>query len=407
MKKTVLKKYADLLVRCGLNVQKGQEVMIYADLDQPEFVQMVVEAAYKAKAKKVIVEWSYQPLSKIHTKYQTLKTMGTVEEWQKARQQHFCDVLPARLHLVSSDPDGLKGMDMAKVAKARQMTYPIMKPYADQRDNKEQWCIAAVPGAAWAKKLFPELSKKQAIEKLWEAILSAARVDDDPIAAWNKHNADLKARCDYLNGLDIRQLHYKAANGTDLTVGMISEGRWRGGGDTSLQGIYFNPNMPTEESFISPKRGEAEGIVYATLPLSYQGTLIEDFWMRFEGGKAVEVGAKKGEELLKTMVSMDEGAAYLGECALVPQSSPICQSGLLFYNTLFDENASCHLAMGRGFADCIDGFENKSLQECRELGINDSMIHVDFMIGCDTMDIDAVCADGSTVAIFRGGNWAF
>ena len=407
MKKTVLKKYAELLVRCGLNVQKGQEVMIHADLDQPEFVQMVVEAAYKAKAKKVIVEWSYQPLAKVHTKYQTVKTMGTVEEWQKARQQHFCDVLPARLHLVSSDPDGLKGMDMVKMAKARKMSYPIMKPYIDQRDNKEQWCIAAVPGAAWAKKLFPGVSKAQAIEKLWQAILSAARVDDDPIAAWTKHNADLKTRCDYLNSLDIRKLHYKAANGTDLTVGMISEGRWRGGGDTSLQGIYFNPNMPTEESFISPKRGEAEGIVYATLPLSYQGTLIEDFWMRFEGGKAVEVGARKGEELLKTMVSMDEGAAYLGECALVPQSSPICQSGLLFYNTLFDENASCHLAMGRGFADCIQGFENKSLKECQELGINDSMIHVDFMIGCDTMDIDAVCADGSTVAIFRSGNWAF
>ena len=407
MKKTVLKKYADLLVRCGLNVQKGQEVMIYADLDQPEFVQMVVEAAYKAKAKKVIVEWSYQPLAKVHNKYQTVKTMGTVEEWQKARQQHFCDVLPARLHLVSSDPDGLKGMDMMKMAKARKMSYPIMKPYIDQRDNKEQWCIAAVPGAAWAKKLFPTLSKNQAIEKLWEAILSAARVDDDPIAAWAKHNADLKARCDHLNALNIRKLHYKAANGTDLTVGMIGEGRWRGGGDTSLQGIYFNPNMPTEESFISPKRGEAEGIVYATLPLSYQGTLIEDFWMRFEGGKAVEVGAKKGEELLKTMVTMDEGAAYLGECALVPQASPICQSGLLFYNTLFDENASCHLAMGRGFADCIQGFEEKSLKECQELGINDSMIHVDFMIGCDTMDIDAICADGSTVAIFRGGNWAF
>ena len=407
MKKTVLKKYADLLVRCGLNVQKGQEVMIFADLDQPEFVQMVVEAAYKAKAKKVIVEWSYQPLAKVHNKYQTVKTMGTVEEWQKARQQHFCDVLPARLHLVSADPDGLKGMDMMKLAKARKMSYPIMKPYIDQRDNKEQWCIAAVPGAAWAKKLFPGLSKARAIEKLWEAILSAARVDDDPIAAWEKHNADLKARCDHLNSLDIRQLHYKAANGTDLTVGMISEGRWRGGGDTSLQGIYFNPNMPTEESFISPKRGEAEGIVYATLPLSYQGTLIEDFWMRFEGGKAVEVGAKKGEELLKTMVTMDEGAAYLGECALVPQSSPISQSGLLFYNTLFDENASCHLAMGRGFADCIQGFENKSLKECQELGINDSMIHVDFMIGCDTMDIDAICADGSTVAIFRNGNWAF
>ena len=407
MKKTVLREYAKLIVRCGVNIQKGQDLMVYAGLDQPEFVQMVVEEAYKAKARKVIVEWSYDPLAKIHVRYQSVKTLGEVTEWQKARQQYFCDTLPARLHIVSEDPDGLKGMNIQKMAKARKMSYPIMKPYIDQRDNKEQWCIAAVPGAAWAKKLFPGMSKARAIEKLWEAILSAARVDDDPIAAWEKHNADLKTRCDYLNSLDIRQLHYKAANGTDLTVGMISEGRWRGGGDTSLQGIYFNPNMPTEESFISPKRGEAEGIVYATLPLSYQGTLIEDFWMRFEGGKAVEVGAKKGEELLKTMVSMDEGAAYLGECALVPQSSPICQSGLLFYNTLFDENASCHLAMGRGFADCIQGFEEKSLKECQELGINDSMIHVDFMIGCDTMDIDAVCADGSTVAIFRGGNWAF
>ena len=407
MKKTVLRKYAQLLVRCGLNVQKDQEVMIYAGLDQPEFVQMVVEEAYKAKAKKVIVEWNYGPLTKVHYRYQSVKTLGTVEEWQKARQQHFVDVLPARLHLASADPDGMKGINMAKMAKARQMSYPILKPYSDQRDNKEQWCIAAVPGAAWAKKMFPGLSKNQAMEKLWEAILSAARVKDDPIAAWAEHNANLRARCEYLNSLGIEKLHYTAANGTDLTVGMITESCFRGGGDESLQGIYFNPNMPTEECFISPKRGEAEGIVYSTKPLSYQGQLIENFWLRFEGGKAVEVGAEKGEELLKTMVSMDEGAAYLGECALVPQDSPICQSGLLFYNTLFDENASCHLAMGRGFADTIKDFENKSLQECRELGINDSMIHVDFMIGCDTMNIDATCADGNVVPIFRNGNWAF
>ena len=407
MKKTILRKYAQAIVRCGLNVQKGQEVMVYAGLDQPEFVQMVVEEAYKAKAKKVIVEWSYGPLAKTHYRYQTVKTLGTVEEWQKARQQHFVDVLPARLHLASADPDGMKGINMAKMAKARQMSYPILKPYADQRDNKEQWCIAAVPGAAWAKKVFPNLSKNQTMEKLWEAILSAARITDDPISAWAEHNANLKARCDYLNSLNIEKLHYTAANGTDLTVGMISEGNWRGGGDESLQGIYFNPNMPTEECFISPKRGEAEGIVYSSLPLSYQGQLIENFWLRFENGKAVEVGAEKGEELLRTMVNMDEGAGYLGECALVPQNSPICQSGLLFYNTLFDENASCHLAMGRGFADTIKGFENKSLQECRELGINDSMIHVDFMIGCDTMNIDATCADGSIVPIFRDGKWAF
>ena len=407
MKKTILRKYAQAIVRCGLNVQKGQEVMVYADLDQPEFVQMVVEEAYKAKAKKVIVEWSYGPLAKTHYRYQSVKTLGTVEEWQKARQQHFVDVLPARLHLVSADPDGMKGINMAKMAKARQMSYPILKPYADQRDNKEQWCIAAVPGAAWAKKIFPNLSKNQAMEKLWEAILSTARITNDPIAAWEEHNANLKARCDYLNNLNIVKLHYTAANGTDLTVGMISEGNWCGGGDESLQGIYFNPNMPTEECFISPKRGEAEGIVYSSLPLSYQGQLIENFWLRFENGKAVEVGAEKGEELLKTMVNMDEGAGYLGECALVPQNSPICQSGLLFYNTLFDENASCHLAMGRGFADTIKDFQNKSLQECRELGINDSMIHVDFMIGCDTMNIDATCADGSVVPVFRNGNWAF
>ena len=407
MKKTVLREYARLIVRCGVNVQKGQEVMIYADLDQPEFVKLVVEEAYKAKAKKVIVEWNYQPLQKIHTRYQSVTTMGTVEEWVKARQQHYCDVLPARIHLVSEDPDGLKGINMEKVAKARKMSYPILKPYVDDRENKEQWCIAAVPGAAWAKKVFPGQSKAKAMEMLWEAILSASRVNDDPVKAWDEHNADLAKRCDYLNSLKIQKLHYTADNGTDLTVGLIAEGCWRGGGDTSLQGIYFNPNIPTEECFISPKRGEAEGIVYSTKPFSYRGQLIDKFSLRFENGKVVEAKAEVGEDLLNTMVSMDEGAAYLGECALVPQRSPICESGILFYNTLFDENAACHLALGMGFADTIKDFQNKSLDECRELGINDSMIHEDFMIGCDSMNIDAVCEDGSVVPVFRNGNWAF
>ena len=407
MKKTVLREYARLIVRCGVNVQKGQEVMIYAGLDQPEFVQMVVEEAYKAKAKKVIVEWDYQPLDKIHVRYQSVKTMGTVEEWQKARQQHYCDVLPARIHLISDDPDGLKGMNMEKVAKARQMTYPILKPYSDQRQNKQQWCIAAVPGVAWAKKVFPGLPKGKAVEKLWEAILSASRVNEDPIQAWEAHNADLQARCDYLNGLGIESLHYTADNGTDLTVGMIPEAQFCGGGETILSGVFFNPNIPTEECFISPMKGKAEGIVYSTKPLSYQGQLIDNFSIRFAGGKAVEVKAEKGEELLKTMIAMDEGAAYLGECALVPQASPIAESGLLFYNTLFDENAACHLALGMGFADTIQDFQNKTLDECRELGVNDSMIHEDFMIGCDSMNIDAICAGGKVVPIFRNGNWAF
>ena len=407
MKKTILREYARLIVRCGVNVQKGQEVVIYADLDQPEFVAMVVEEAYKAKAKKVSVEWSYPSLQKLHVRYQSVKTLGTVTEWQKAKQEHFCQVLPARIHLVSEDPDGLKGINMEKVSKANQMAYPILKPYRDRRENQEQWCIAAVPGAAWAKKVFPGMRTSAAMEKLWEAILFTSRVGDDPVQAWKDHNEDLAKRCAYLNSLNIRSLHYTADNGTDLTVGMIEEAEWKGGGDESLQGIYFNPTIPTEECFISPKRGEAEGIVYATKPLSYRGVLIEDFFVRFEGGKVVEVGAKKGEDVLKTMVAMDEGAAYLGECALVPQRSPISESGILFYNTLFDENAACHLALGMGFADTIRDFQNKTLDECRALGVNDSMIHEDFMIGCDSMNIDAICADGKTVPIFREGNWAF
>ena len=407
MKKTVLREYARLIVKKGVNVQKGQEVLIYADLDQPEFVAMVVEEAYKAKAKKVSVEWNYQPLTKLHVRYRSVTTMGTVEDWEKARQQHYVDVVPARIHLISEDPDGLKGINMEKVTKARRMSYPILKPYKDQLENKQQWCIAAVPGAAWAKKVFPGMRTSTAVEKLWEAILDASRVTDDPVKAWEDHDQDLQDRCDYLNSLHIRSLHYTADNCTDFTVGLIPQGRFCGGGETSRTGIFFNPNIPTEECFVSPMKGQAEGIVYATKPLSYRGQLIEGFSIRFEGGKAVEVRAEKGEDLLRTMIAMDEGAAYLGECALVPQKSPIAESGLLFYNTLFDENAACHLALGMGFPDTIQDFQNKTLEECRELGVNDSMIHEDFMIGCDSMNIDALCEDGSTKPIFRNGNWAF
>ena len=407
MKKTVLRQYAKLIVRAGVNVQKGQDVLIYADLDQPEFVQMVAEEAYRAKARKVIVEWSYQPLSKIHTRYQSVKTLGKVEQWQIARQQHMVDTNPCRIHLISEDPDGLKGMNMEKVSKARQLSYPIVKPYKDALEGVQQWCIAAVPGIAWAKKVFPGCSKTQAVEKLWQAILATSRVDEDPLKAWEKHNADLKARCDYLNSLGIEKLHYTADNGTDLTVGMIPQARFCGGGETSKPGVYFNPNIPTEECFISPMRGQAEGIVYSTKPLSYQGQLIENFYFRFKDGKVVEAKAEKGEELLNTLVNMDEGAAYLGECALVPQTSPINQTGLLFYNTLFDENAVCHLAIGMGFMDTIEGFHDLTLEDCRKLGVNDSMIHEDFMIGCDSMNIDAHTRDGKVVPIFRGGNWAF
>ena len=407
MKKTVLREYARLIVRTGINVQKGQDVLVMADLDQPEFIKLVVEECYKAKARQVTVHWNYQPLEKIHVRYQSVKTLGDVPEWQKARQQHYCDTLPCRLYIISEDPDGLKGVNTAKMAKARQLSYPIIKPYIDDRDGKQQWCIAAVPGVAWAKKMFPGLPKGKAVEKLWEAILATSRVDGDAIGNWEHHNADLRARCDYLNSLEIRELHYTADNGTNLTVGMIPEAMFCGGAEKSRQGIVFNPNIPTEECFISPMKGKAEGIVYSTKPLCYEGQIIDNFSMRFENGKVVEAHAEVGEELLNTMLSMDEGAAYLGECALVPQRSPICESGLLFYSTLFDENAACHLAVGAGFTDTIRDNHSKTLEECRALGINESMVHEDFMIGCDSMNIDAVCADGKIVPIFRAGNWAF
>ena len=407
MKKTVLKKYAELIVRCGANVQKGQEVIVVAGLDQPEFVQMVVEEAYKAKAKKVTVDWRYQPLSKVHVRYQSQKTLGTVEEWEKARMEHYCEANPARIMLISDDPDGLKGMNITKLNKARQMTFPIMRPYLDQMEGNHQWTIAAVPGAAWAKKIFPGVRTSVAMEKLWEAILYTSRVNEDPIAAWNEHNHNMESRCEYLNNLNLRKVRMYADNGTDITIGLINEGIFCGGGETTRQGIFFNPNIPTEECFTSPMKGQADGIVYSTKPLSYQGQIIDNFSIRFENGKAVEWHAEQGVESLTQMLTMDETAGYLGEVALVPQESPICQSGLLFYNTLFDENAACHLAVGRGFPDCIRDHHNKTLEECRELGINDSMIHVDFMIGCDTMSIDGECENGEIVPIFRNGNWAF
>ena len=407
MKKSELREYARLIVRVGANVQKGQSVNITASLEQPEFVQMLVEEAYKAKAKEVNVNWTYQPLAKLHYRYQTVKNLGTLKDWEKARQEHYCETLPCRIVLLSDDPDGLKGINLDKMTKAQRMLIPVLKGYRDRRDNREQWTAAAVPGKAWAKKVFPGLRTSQAMEKMWQVILQCARAEGDAIANWQAHNAAMQAHCAHLNSLNLRQLHYTAANGTDLTVGLIPESHWRGGCDTTLSGISFNPNIPTEECFITPMKGQAEGIVYSTKPLSYQGQLIDNFWIRFENGKAVDSGAEQNAELLKTMLTMDEGAAMLGECALVPQRSPICESGVLFYNTLFDENAACHLAMGMGFADTINGFEEKTLQECREMGINDSMIHEDFMIGCDSMNIDGICADGTTVAIFRNGNWAF
>ena len=400
MKKTVMRSYAKLIVRVGANVQKGQEVRVFASLDQPEFIKMLAEECYKAGASRVTVDWNYPELTKLSARYMKLRDLSETREWEKARMQDMVDHLPVRIFIESEDPDGLRGIN-PKYFKAFAARIKISKPYRDAIDNKHQWCIAAVPGEAWAKKVHPELSKRAAVEQLWKDILYT------PIADWEEHNRDLKARSKYLNDLHLRELRYHSANGTDFKVGLIPTAEFHAGRDTTMQGVVYDPNMPTEEVFTSPDRRTAEGIVYATKPLSYQGQLIENFSVRFEKGRAVEVKAEKGQAVLEQIISMDEGCHYLGECALVPKESPIHQSGLLFYNTLFDENAACHLALGFGFDECVKGFENMTKEELYEIGVNDAGNHTDFMIGSDDLSIDGVDEHGNVHPIFRNGTWAF
>lgn len=408
MNKLQLKRYAKLLAKVGINPKKGQWVIIYPELDQPEFTEWVVEELYRAGAGKVTVQWAHQPISKLKYKYEKEETLSATADWEIERLKLYQKELPAMLYLLSEDPDGLSGIDQNKVTRIRIARSKISKPYHDAMDNHYQWCIAAVPGKAWAKKVFPELQVNRAMEALWDAILKASRADGpDPVREWARHNDNIASRCDYLNKLGLVALEYKASNGTDFRVGLMNESLFLGGGETTLEGRYYNPNIPSEEIFTSPKAGDAEGIVYSTKPLSYQGELIEDFSVRFEKGKVVEVKAKKNQELLEKMISMDEGAAMLGECALIADDSPINNAGILYYNTLFDENASCHLALGRGFSNCVRGYEALSQEELAKLGLNDSMIHVDFMIGCKDMQITGITAKGERVAIFKDGNWAF
>ena len=367
MKKSTLRKYAKLIAKCGVNVRRGQDVIIQAELDQPEFVKMLVDECYKLGARKVSVDFSYQPLTESHFKYCKEETLSTLDKWQIEKWEYQADVLPCKIYLMSEDPDGLAGIDQKKYATCMSSRSKIIKPIRARMENKYQWCIAAVPGKDWAKKLFPDLRASLAMEKLWEAILTSSRVNENPILEWKLHNENLANRCDYLNSLNIRELRYKSANGTDFRVGLIPDALFCGGGETTLgRGVYFNPNIPSEEVFTSPMKGDADGIVYSSLPLSYGGQLIENFWMRFEGGKAVEVGAEKNAELLSEMIKMDDGAAYLGEVALVPYSSPIRKSGIIFYNTLFDENAACHLAIGRGFTNVLRDYEKLTEEEAQK-----------------------------------------
>lgn len=404
--KLLLKNYAELLAEKGVNVQKGQFVKIVCDIDQPEFVYMVAKELYKRGAKSVIVDFSMQKLTALHYQKQTLKTLGTMEDYEISKLKWTAEKLPAILYLISEDPFGLTGVKDEKITKTRAARYPVIKPFRKAMDGKYQWCIAAVPGKAWAKRVFPDFTAKKAVDKLWQAIFAAALVDGKAVQNWNEHNAFIKGKCDFLNSLKIKKLSYFSSNGTDFCVELNEKGRFLGGKENTLSGVTYNPNVPSYEVFTSPVAGRCEGTVVATKPLSYEGKIIDDFSITFKNGKVESVKAGKGEDLLKQIVSLDEGSAMLGEVALVPFDNPINNSGILFYETLFDENACCHLALGEGFIETLEGYENMTDDERKALGLNDSMIHVDFMIGSADLKIVAETFDGKKVVIFENGNWA-
>ena len=404
----LLRRYARLIAVTGGGLRPGQDVVIRAGLDQPEFTRMLAEECYAAGAARVEVEWEHPPLQKLDYEYLGAEALGEVRAWQLAKLRYRADTLPVMLYLESADPDALAGIDQLKRAEAMRLRWAVTKPISDEMENRYQWCIAAVPGEAWARKVFPGLAPADAVEKLWEAILRCSRAfEGDPAENWARHNAFLAERCAKLNALGLVRLEYRSANGTELSVGLIPEALFLGGAETNpVNGAAYNPNIPSEEVYVTPRAGEAEGIVYATRPLSSRGVLIEDFWIRFENGRAVDCGARKNEEALRALIAMDEGSAMLGECALVPYMSPIRESGLMFFNTLFDENAACHLALGRGYTSNIRDYGKYTLEELRALGVNDSMVHEDFMIGSADLAVTGITASGERIPIFTGGGWA-
>lgn len=408
MKKSILRKYADLIVAYGLNVQREQDVVIKASVENSDFAILCAELCYKRGARKVSIEWLSQELDRVNYKYRTLKTIKDIphSEIEKAKENAKRHTL--LLWLDSDNPDGLKGVDSKKLGAYVKAKGEKIKKYRDAVEGKYQWCIAALPGKEWAKKLFPEKSPKDAVEALWKDILLCSRVTDDPIKSWKEHDANLKKKCSYLNSLKLSKLHYTSKQGTDFTVGLMDESVFLAGGEKTVdRGIYYQPNIPSEECFTTPKKGEAEGIIYSTMPLCYQGTLIENFYIRFKNGKAIEWHADKNEDVLTYLLTIDEGSSYIGECALVPDSSPIRQTGLLFYNTLFDENATCHIAFGAGFNNAVRDYESLSNDECKLKGVNDSMIHIDFMVGSKELNIDGITKGGKTISLIKDGEWAF
>ncbi|MDR7002577.1 aminopeptidase [Neobacillus niacini] len=403
-----LEKYAELAVKVGVNIQKGQTLVVNAALDAAEFVRLVVKKAYEAGAYNVVVNWADDIVSR--TKYDLAPDAAFQEypAWRAKETEEFAEKGAAFMSVISSSPDLLKGVNPDRISNFQKAAGTALSKYRQAiQSDKVSWTVVAAASPAWAAKVFPDVRNEQQVEKLWDAIFKATRADvENPVEAWKKHDENLHEKVHYLNEKKYQKLHYKAP-GTDLTIELPKNHLWVGAGSINENGHEFMANMPTEEVFTVPLKTGVNGTVASTKPLSYGGNIIDRFSITFENGKIVGVKAEEGEEILKRLVETDEGSHYLGEVALVPFDSPISQSNILFFNTLFDENASNHLAIGSAYAFCIEGGKKMSADELKTNGLNQSITHVDFMIGSAEMDIEGITADGKTEPVFRGGNWAF
>lgn len=403
-----LNKYAKLAVQVGVNVQPGQTLVVNAPLAAAEFVRKIAQEAYNVGAKNVHVEWNDEELTLIKYLNAPDEAFTEYPMWKAQGFEEMAANGAAFLSIYSPNPDLLKDVDAGRIATANKTAALAMKKYRSYAmADKVCWSLVSIPTPAWSKKIFPELSVEEAIDKLWETIFSVTRVvQEDPIQAWKEHNAKLQSMVSLLNQKQYKQLILEAP-GTNLSVDLPENHIWAGGGAVSEQGTPFNPNIPTEEVFTMPHKDGINGTVRSTKPLNYGGKLIENFSLTFENGKVVDFTAEKEYETLKRLLDTDEGARSLGEIALVPHQSPISESGLIFFNTLFDENASVHIALGEAYPTNIQGGASMSEEELQARGVNRSLVHEDFMIGSAEMNIDGVTQDGQREPIFRNGNWAF
>lgn len=404
---TMIDRYAQLAVKVGVNIQPGQTLVITSPLASADFVRKIARKAYEAGAKHVHTEWTDDELTRI--KYDLAPDEAFLEfpMWRAKGFEEMAENNAAFLSIVAANPDLLKGVNPERIAMMNKTTGQAMNKFRSYAmSDKVSWSVIAVPSPAWAATVFPDLPQQEQMHALWQAIFETTRITtNDPVKAWQDHNDLLNAKAEMLNDKRYRYLHYEAP-GTNLTIELPSAHIWVGAGSHNEKGTPFMANMPTEEVFTTPLKHGVNGTVRSTKPLSYSGNLIEEFTLTFEQGRIVDFTAEKGYEVLKRLIETDEGSHYLGEIALVPNDSPISKTNLIFFNTLFDENASNHLAIGNSYAFCLEGGKTMSKEELEEHGLNSSLTHVDFMIGSEHMNIDGETADGKREPIFRNGNWA-